>query len=161
MRTRPLCPPAGVRRASQRAATRLQIGRQLSLSVHRPPSHPHLGTGAAVLACAGLRLLPASGGRAAQMERARLDRPIRKSRRHCGRLALVYDLVAMKLLVVSHKPCWPSDRSASGYATDGGLPFQMRAITELFDSTTVMVPCVLPGNREGETPLEGPGLSVL
>ena len=67
----------------------------------------------------------------------------------------------MKLLVVSHKPCWPSDRSASGYATDGGFPFQMRAITELFDSTTVMVPCAPPGNREGETALEGPGLTVL
>jgi glycosyltransferase involved in cell wall biosynthesis len=67
----------------------------------------------------------------------------------------------MKLLVVSHKPCWSSDRSPSGYATDGGFPFQMRAIAELFDATTVMVPCSAPGNREGEVPLEGPGLTIL
>jgi glycosyltransferase involved in cell wall biosynthesis len=38
---------------------------------------------------------------------------------------------------------------------------QIGAIAELFDATTVFVPCSAPGNRGGEIPLEGPGLSVV
>ena len=34
----------------------------------------------------------------------------------------------MKLCVASCKPVWRSDRSESGFATDGGFPFQMAAI---------------------------------
>lgn len=66
----------------------------------------------------------------------------------------------MKLLVVSHKPCWPSTGSSSGYATDGGFPFQMRALSELFSETTVAVPCSSSPDRPGEVPLAGQGLSV-
>jgi glycosyltransferase involved in cell wall biosynthesis len=66
----------------------------------------------------------------------------------------------MKLIVVSHKPCWPSTISPSGYATDGGFPFQMRALSELFDATTLLVPISHQANREGEVVLDGRNLSV-
>jgi hypothetical protein len=66
----------------------------------------------------------------------------------------------MKLVVFSHKPCWSSADSPSGYATDGGFPFQMRALSELFDSTILVVPCSEPLSRAGEIPLEGHELSV-
>jgi hypothetical protein len=62
--------------------------------------------------------------------------------------------------VFSHKPCWPSVASPSGYATDGGFPFQMAALSELFESTRLVVPCSDPGNRDGEAPLVGHHLSV-
>jgi glycosyltransferase involved in cell wall biosynthesis len=66
----------------------------------------------------------------------------------------------MKLAVVSHKLCWNSAGSASGYATDGGFPFQLRALSELFDATTLVVPCTDAGNRSSEVALVGHNLSV-
>lgn len=66
----------------------------------------------------------------------------------------------MNLVVVSHKECWRSRSSATGYATDGGFPFQMRALAELFDTTTLVVPS-LAQPRKGEIPLDGPGLSIV
>jgi glycosyltransferase involved in cell wall biosynthesis len=67
----------------------------------------------------------------------------------------------MHLVVFSHKPCWSLKDSPSGYATDGGFPFQMRALSELFDSTTLVVPCAEPISRAGEIPLDGRNLSVV
>jgi hypothetical protein len=67
----------------------------------------------------------------------------------------------VKLLVVSHKPCWRSAASPSGFATDGGFPFQMRALSELFDRTTLLVPCAPSGPADGELPLTGTQLSVV
>lgn len=66
----------------------------------------------------------------------------------------------MKLLVVSHKRCWPSVNSPAGYATDGGFPFQIRALSELFDATTLVVPCSSWGNRGSEVPLTGHRLAI-
>lgn len=66
----------------------------------------------------------------------------------------------MRLVVFSHKPCWTSADSPSGYATDGGFPFQMRALSELFDSTTLVLPCGEPVTRAGEIALDGRNLSV-
>ncbi len=66
----------------------------------------------------------------------------------------------MKLLVVSHKPCWPCSVSPGGYASDGGFPFQMRALSELFDSTTLLLPCSEPPSRAGEISLEGHNLAI-
>lgn len=66
----------------------------------------------------------------------------------------------MRLVVVSHKPCWPSSNSESGYATDGGFPYQMRALSELFDETKLLVPCSSPSDRPGEVPLNGNNLAV-
>ena len=67
----------------------------------------------------------------------------------------------MRLVVFSHKRCWPCDSSPCGYATDGGFPFQMRALSELFDTTIEVLPCDLAGRREGEIALTGHNLSVV
>lgn len=67
----------------------------------------------------------------------------------------------MRLTVVSHKVAWASADSPSGYATDGGFPMQMRALSELFDETVVVVPCAPGGRRDGEQPLEGHNLRVV
>jgi glycosyltransferase involved in cell wall biosynthesis len=60
----------------------------------------------------------------------------------------------MKLCVVSHKPCWASTESKTGYATDGGFAFQMRAIAELFNETRVVVPVYADDCRSGQIPLD-------
>ena len=52
-------------------------------------------------------------------------------------------------MVVSHKVCWPSPDSRSGYATDGGFPVQMRAISELFSNTELLLPCSADGAAGG------------
>jgi hypothetical protein len=66
----------------------------------------------------------------------------------------------VKLAVVSHKPCWPAAGSPSGHATDGGFPMQMRALSELFSNTVLVLPVVRdePG-KAGEF-LVGRNLSV-
>lgn len=66
----------------------------------------------------------------------------------------------MKLAVFSYKLCWPSASSPSGYATDGGFPFQMQALSELFDTTTLVVPCSSTTTRVGGMSLSGRNLSV-
>ena len=66
----------------------------------------------------------------------------------------------MKLLVVSHKHCWPDANSPTGYATDGGFPFQMRAISELFDTTTLLLPCLSSLPHQNGEPLIGHKLKV-
>ena len=67
----------------------------------------------------------------------------------------------MKLAIFSHKPCWPCTGSPTGYATDGGFPFQMKALSELFDETRLLVPCSPSTNGTGEIALEGHNLSVV
>lgn len=66
----------------------------------------------------------------------------------------------MKLVVISHKPCWRCPASPTGYATDGGFAFQMSALSELFDSTVLMIPAGGPEQAEGQVYLEGHNLSV-
>lgn len=66
----------------------------------------------------------------------------------------------MRLTVFSHKPCWKSPGSPSGYATDGGFPFQMRALSELFEGTTLVVPCSSAASQGGEIPLTGKRISI-
>lgn len=66
----------------------------------------------------------------------------------------------MKLAVVSHKVCWPATGSPSGYATDGGFPLQIQAISELFDETVVVVPCHVNENPSGVSKLDGRNLRV-
>src|SRR5688500_17201133 len=65
----------------------------------------------------------------------------------------------MRLVVVSHKSCWPCQSAPAGFASSGGFPFQMRALAELFDATTLVVPI---GQRpvSGEMPLSGRGLAI-
>jgi glycosyltransferase involved in cell wall biosynthesis len=66
----------------------------------------------------------------------------------------------MRLTVFSYKLCWPSASSPSGYATDGGFPLQMRALSELFDATTLVVPCSSATAQDGGMNLAGRNLSV-
>jgi glycosyltransferase involved in cell wall biosynthesis len=67
----------------------------------------------------------------------------------------------MRLLVVSYKTCWPHRAAPSGYATDGGFPLQMQALAELFDATTLLLPCTKEQRAAGETALHGHNLSVV
>lgn len=67
----------------------------------------------------------------------------------------------MHLVVISHKVCWRSSDSPSGYATDGGFPVQMLAISQLFSKTTLVLPCESGIDRDGGTALTGRGLTVL
>lgn len=66
----------------------------------------------------------------------------------------------MKLAVVSHKVCWGSSADPGCYSTDGGFPFQMKAISELFDETRVVVPCQTLTDDRGVAPVVGHNLSV-
>jgi glycosyltransferase involved in cell wall biosynthesis len=66
----------------------------------------------------------------------------------------------VKLLVVSHKECWPCQSSPSGYATRGGFPFQIRAIAELFDATTLVLPLRRSDPPPGLVALTGYNLKV-
>ncbi len=67
----------------------------------------------------------------------------------------------MRLAVVSHKVCWPSAQSPTGYATDGGFPIQMRAIASLFDETVLLVPVDVQASQKGEVALGGRALTVV
>ena len=67
----------------------------------------------------------------------------------------------MKLAIFSHKPCWRCDSSPTGFATDGGFPFQVAAFAELFDETILLVPSYSGTNRLGEIPLRGARLRVV
>lgn len=67
----------------------------------------------------------------------------------------------MNLVVISHKLCWPDESSVSGFATDGGFPIQMEAISELFERTTLVVPCSGDPAPDGLSPLEGKTLNVV
>jgi glycosyltransferase involved in cell wall biosynthesis len=66
----------------------------------------------------------------------------------------------MRLVVCSHKPCWRSTTSASGFATDGGFSFQMDALAQLFDGTVLLVPCKDDGGHDGEIALTGPQTAI-
>lgn len=66
----------------------------------------------------------------------------------------------MKLAVVSHKLCWRSPDAPNFYQTDGGFPLQIKAISELFDETKIVVPCEEQRNGKGVSPLVGRNLSV-
>lgn len=67
----------------------------------------------------------------------------------------------MKLVVFSTKPCWFAPDSPSGFSTNGGFPYQMRTLSELFDGTTLVVPCLPAGQHGGDEPLTGHNLRVV
>lgn len=66
----------------------------------------------------------------------------------------------MKLVVVSHKETWIDNTSLSGYATIGGFPYQMQAIADLFDQTTLMTTLYPPPPPAGAIPLLGHNVHV-
>jgi glycosyltransferase involved in cell wall biosynthesis len=57
--------------------------------------------------------------------------------------------MAMRLCVVSFKPCWQD--AAGAWMSDGGFPLQMAAIASLFDAVTLVVVATPP--RAGGLPL--------
>jgi glycosyltransferase involved in cell wall biosynthesis len=67
----------------------------------------------------------------------------------------------MKLAVVSHKLCWKMPGTGEDYRTDGGFPLQIKAISELFDETRLVVPCESARDDQGLSPLIGNSLSVV
>lgn len=67
----------------------------------------------------------------------------------------------MNLVVISHKLCSPAETSPSGYATDGGFPLQMDAISKIFSSTRVVVPCKTASDVAGLYSLMGNNLEVV
>jgi glycosyltransferase involved in cell wall biosynthesis len=66
-----------------------------------------------------------------------------------------------RLVVISHKVCWPSAASPSGFATTGGFPMQMAALAELFDETVLCVPVDERAARGESNPLSGPRQRVV
>ena len=50
----------------------------------------------------------------------------------------------MKLLVFSHKECWKSQTSPTGWATDGGFAMHMDYLSKLFETTKIIVPQINP-----------------
>lgn len=72
----------------------------------------------------------------------------------------------VKFLVLSHKETYLDPDSPSGYATTGGFPFQMQALSELFAQTTLLLPIRQPVVRNsialsGIKPLAGHNLRVI
>jgi glycosyltransferase involved in cell wall biosynthesis len=66
----------------------------------------------------------------------------------------------MKIVIISHKECWQSPNSPSGYATIGGFPFQMEAISEIFDSTILVITRRRSLAPAGVLPIKGFNLDV-
>jgi hypothetical protein len=67
----------------------------------------------------------------------------------------------VKLAVFSHKPCWRAAGAPAGIATDGGFPFQMQGLSELFDETRLLIPIRKQASSKGEIPLAGHNLTVV
>lgn len=67
----------------------------------------------------------------------------------------------MKLVVISHKETWSDPASPCGYSTVGGFPFQMQAISSLFDETRLMIPIQSSPLPSGAIPLHGHNLCVI
>ena len=67
----------------------------------------------------------------------------------------------MKLAVVSHKVCWHLPGKTDSYYTDGGFPLQIKAISELFDCTKVVVPCAEIADNKGLTTLDARALRLV
>lgn len=67
----------------------------------------------------------------------------------------------MRCAVFSHKICWRSKESPSGFVTDGGFPIQMDAISQIFRETRVVVPVSTDAAPDGSLPLAGNNLSVV
>ena len=70
-------------------------------------------------------------------------------------------MYSMRLAVISHKLVWFSEGTTSEYQTDGGFPFQMEAISELFEKTTLIVPAEKLSGQSGLMPLKGRNLEVV
>jgi glycosyltransferase involved in cell wall biosynthesis len=66
----------------------------------------------------------------------------------------------MKLVVFSHKAIWVKKDSPSGFATDGGFAFHMKAISEIFEETQLVLPLNTQRQHKGEVNIEGKNIQV-
>lgn len=67
----------------------------------------------------------------------------------------------VNLTIISHKPCWKSEISPTGYETDGGFPFQIKSVSELFDATTLIIPLEPSAKPNGTISITGKNISVI
>lgn len=67
----------------------------------------------------------------------------------------------MKLMIISHRQCWPSSASSSGYAMGSGFRLHFRALSELFDATAVVMLRSPVRSQTVQTPITGHNLSVV
>jgi glycosyltransferase involved in cell wall biosynthesis len=67
----------------------------------------------------------------------------------------------MHLVVFPANSCWPSAKSATGYATHGGIVLQIGSLSELFEATRVVVPTSPSAKHSGEMPFKGHNISVV
>lgn len=67
----------------------------------------------------------------------------------------------MSVLVISHKECWSRAGSPTGVATVGGFPQQLRALTEVFDETTLIATRRAGPPPDGAQDLVGRELRVI
>src|SRR5437879_1406182 len=67
----------------------------------------------------------------------------------------------MRMVVITHKVCWRSCNSPSGYATDGGFPFQMHALASISDELVLCAPIRVDGNTDGEVAIGAKNLRVV
>ena len=67
----------------------------------------------------------------------------------------------MHLLIISHKEAWLSNNSNYNVETTGGFPFQINAISTLFETSTLI--CCLRNHSKPDnlTPLKGKNLSIV
>jgi len=66
----------------------------------------------------------------------------------------------VNLLVISHKETWSDQQSPTGFSTKGGFPFQMEALSELFDETQILSLQRASDPPPGLVPLTGNHLQV-
>jgi glycosyltransferase involved in cell wall biosynthesis len=67
----------------------------------------------------------------------------------------------MRLLVISHKEIWEDKNSPSGYSTIGGFPFQIRAISQLFNETILLLPVRDTPLPKGVSYLDGIQINII
>lgn len=67
----------------------------------------------------------------------------------------------MNVVVFSHKDIWADADAPFGYVTDGGFTFQMKAISQLFDHTTLLLPRSPKPKPVGTVPLVGHNITVV
>src|SRR5262249_28886474 len=147
----------------RQSSDRLQVCGQLLLRVSRRGQAAYLASQAAVLAVSILRAVAHSqlGCEAATTLRHNgIARQVGRNHGGGSRHRFPTLKIRMRLVVFSHKVCWRSAELPSGFATDGGFPFQMRALSELFESTTLVVPCARRADHSGEVALAGHNLTV-
>lgn len=67
----------------------------------------------------------------------------------------------MNLTVFSHKVCYSKNETPATYFTDGGFAVQMKAISGLFSSTRIVLPCKLVSDTKRLTQFVGNNIDIV